>query len=139
MMIIRAVVGAVAAASLLAGCGGGSEDAASKTTTAASSSAAPQATLKEICPQVEAQLNKASIVPSKAKLKEIRAAIVKLRASGDLEAKNALTPYIASLDEAYAAYDSGELLPKLGVSEAYDKGISALSTRCKAVGSSAFQ
>lgn len=130
----------IVAALTLAGCGGdtpaGSSTAPAQA--ASSSTAAPTKDLRAICPEVEALLGD-SPTPSKKQLAALRSAVVDLRDSADLEAQNALGPFITALDDSSAAYDSGELLPKLGVQEEYDRGVGALAVRCKAVGSSSFQ
>lgn len=81
-----------------------------------------------------------SDVPSEKALPQIKAATQKRRATADLEAQSALDRFIAAIDRATSAYQNpAGLLPKVQVSDELDGGVSAMSRRCKAAGSSAFQ
>lgn len=101
--------------------------------------AAPEMTLKEICPQVEAALP-GGMIPTAPKLQAFISSLQTQLEQGDVEAQNAIPLLFGPTQDLYAVIAAGgqgsDLTDALGP---YIDGISAFANRCKAAGSSALQ
>lgn len=122
---------------MLAGCGGGSDD--TQPTTDGSPSESPAAVgMKDICPQVESALPNA-MVPTREQMTSVKAKLLELTRTADLESQNALKVLSAGADEMIKAHLDGGPSALVDGVQAWDGSISTFADRCAAAGSSALQ
>ena len=136
----RAAIGGLALIALTA-CG--NTDASSDDTkaepepTVTSSSAAPQLSLRESCPQIEAGLPEDTILSEPAEWRAYAEQLAQIAAQGDVETQNAVD--LLQTEVGTLAMDPERGMETIDASIALLDALDTVAKRCKAVGSSALQ